>query len=56
MVEHVDENAWKEKKHMVAEPMVSTSQPSKEHCNDSCINELLMRIITNYINLNLFIL
>jgi hypothetical protein len=42
MAEHVDEDAWREKEHMAVQPMVSTSQPGKEHCNDICINELLL--------------
>jgi hypothetical protein len=42
MEKHVYENAWLEQEHMVVEPVVLTSQPSKEHCNDICINELLL--------------
>jgi len=41
---------------MEVEPMVSTSQPGKENCNDIFINELLLWMITNYINLTLFVI
>jgi hypothetical protein len=42
MAGHVDENARREQKHMVVEPLVLTSQPSNQHCNDACINEMLL--------------
>ena len=42
MAEYVYENAWQEKEHIASEPMVLTTQPGKEPCNDIFINELLL--------------